>query len=179
MKTLLLHTCCAPCAAHAIERMRAEGYVVTLYFSNSNIAPAEEYEQRLLSVRFLAEQTGAVLIEDAYAHDLWLAHVQGLEGEPEKGRRCHKCFEYNLERTARYADEKGFEYFTTTLTISPHKIARDIFHIGSTYPKYLPVDFKKQDGFKHSMAHAKEWKLYRQQYCGCEFSILPPRVSRG
>ena len=174
MKSLLLHTCCAPCASHAIERMQNDGFVVTLYFCNSNIAPEEEYIRRLESAQKLAELMDLVLIEDSYNHDKWLEHIKGYEQEPEKGLRCHKCFAYSLERTAQYARENNFDHFTSTLTISPHKIAQDIFRIGARFDTYLPIDFKKKSGFQHSLQLSREMNLYRQHYCGCEFSLVTP-----
>jgi len=174
MKTLLLHTCCAPCASHAIERMHDEGYEVTLFFSNSNIAPEAEYIRRLESARNLAQLMDLELIEDIYNHKEWLEHIKGYEQEPEKGLRCHKCFAYSLERTARYAQENNFDHFTSTLTISPHKIAPDIFRIGADFDRYLPVDFKKKSGFQRSLELSREMNLYRQHYCGCEFSRVTP-----
>ena len=167
---LLLHVCCGPCATHVIDVLR-EDYAVTLFFSNSNIAPYTEYQARLCSAEKLAVITGLDMVTDIYDHEAWLAHVRGLEGEPEKGRRCAKCFEYNLRRSAHYARRLGYEHFTTTLTISPHKDAATIFETGRALGEFLALDFKKGDGFRHSTELSKAYGLYRQQYCGCEFSI--------
>jgi len=100
-----------------------------------------------------------------------LEHVRHLENEPEKGARCAKCFEYNLRHTAEIADRYGYDAFCTTLTLSPHKVSRIIFEIGGQFPKFKPIDFKKKDGFLRSIQLSKEYGLYRQNYCGCEFSI--------
>jgi len=110
------------------------------------------------------------LIEDGYEHGIWLEHVRGLENEPEGGKRCEKCFEFNLSRTARYAQVNGFDLFTTTLTISPHKNSRMILRVGERLGSFLAVDLKKKDGFKRSIQSSREYDLYRQIYCGCEFS---------
>jgi predicted adenine nucleotide alpha hydrolase (AANH) superfamily ATPase len=166
---LLLHICCAPCATHAVRRL-GEDYAVTGFFSNSNIAPREEYERRLDNARRLAALCGIPLLEDGYDHDAWRETVRGLEDEPERGRRCAACFRFNLARTAAYAAAHGFDRFTTTLTISPHKDSRAIFAIGRSLGPFLEVDLKKQDGFLKSRELSREYGLYRQDYCGCEFS---------
>jgi predicted adenine nucleotide alpha hydrolase (AANH) superfamily ATPase len=171
--SLLLHICCGPCAAHAIEVVKGE-YAVTGFYSNSNIHPAAEYARRLAEARKVAARTEIPLVEDAYSHAAWLAAVRGFETEPERGRRCRLCFRFSLERTARYAAENGFDRFTTTLTISPHKCSRTIFDVGRELGPFLEVDFKKQDGFLKSVARAREYALYRQTYCGCEFSLREP-----
>ena len=167
---ILIHCCCAPCAAPAVERVMLDNYEVALYFSNSNIYPREEYDKRLRYLRQLADIYEVIVEEDCYDHQAWLDAVKGLEDEPEKGRRCQKCFEFNLHRTAKLAEEHGYPYFTTTLTLSPHKISRTIFAIGEQLPGYLPYDFKKKNGFLRSLALTDQWHIYRQNYCGCEFS---------
>lgn len=148
-----------------------QGYDVVLFFSNSNIHPAEEYQKRLAEMRRLAEVMHLELVEDAYDHAAWLAHVRGLENEPERGKRCRKCFEYNLERTARTMERLGLQGFTTTLTVSRHKSSRDIFTIGHGFVGFLEVDFKKRDGYARSIELSRQLDLYRQGYCGCEFSM--------
>ena len=166
---ILLHVCCAPCATHSIETLQAE-YEVTLFFADSNISPENEYRRRLAEARRLAAAYGCAFAEDPYDHEAWLASVAGLEDEPEKGRRCLKCFEFNLTRAAEFAGSHGFAAFTTSLTISPHKRSADIFEIARRLGNFLPIDFKKKDGFKHSLELSREHALYRQDYCGCEFS---------
>ena len=118
----------------------------------------------------MAAICGLPLVEDRYDHDAWLAWVAGLEQEPEQGARCLKCFEFNLSRTAAYARENDFDYFTTTLTISPHKHSATICTIGQQLGPFLAIDFKKRDGFKKSLELSRDYDLYRQTYCGCEFS---------
>jgi predicted adenine nucleotide alpha hydrolase (AANH) superfamily ATPase len=172
---LLLHTCCAPCAAPSIERCLGQAYHVTLYYSNSNIAPLEEYEKRKAEVIRLAGLMEVLFDEDHYDHAGWLEAVQGYESEPEKGERCRICFAWSLARTAELAEHFGFDHFATTLTLSPHKVSRIIFEIGGQYPRFLPLDFKKQDGFRRSLELSREWDLYRQSYCGCEFSLRDRR----
>lgn len=168
-RRVLLHVCCAPCSTHAIETLLRE-YDVTLFFSNANIDPADEYARRLESARQTAGAYDLPLVEDLYNHAAWQQHVAGLEGEPERGARCTKCFEFNLARAADYARTHGFDLFTTTLTISPHKDSRTIFAIGERLGPFLALDFKKKDGFRHSLELSRKHGLYRQTYCGCEFS---------
>lgn len=167
---VLLHCCCANCGAACIERLRSEGYGVALFYANSNIAPEAEFWKRHGDVVSLAERMCTRLYVDPYDHDAWLATVRGLEDAPEKGPRCAKCFAFNLRRAADKAAELSMPHFTTTLTVSPHKVSSVIFEIGSTYDRFLPVNFKKKDGFKRSLELSREFDFYRQDYCGCEFS---------
>lgn len=168
---LLLHVCCAPCATASLERLRQEGEV-TLFFSNGNLFPAGEYERRLAAARQLAESTGAPLVVDAYEHGAWREFVAGLEAEPERGARCLRCFEFSFRRAARYAEANGFAGLATTLTVSPHKRSADIFRIGrEVWEGFVEIDFKKGDGFRRSLELSKSLGLYRQNYCGCEFSL--------
>lgn len=169
---VLLHTCCAPCASQCVSVLRELGHAVTLFFSNANIAPEAEYQRRLDAVRTLASRMDVPLVVDATQHDDWLARVAaGFESEPEKGARCGRCFRYSLSRTHRAMEEQGFDAFTTSLTISPHKPSPLIFGIGlSLAPsRFLAIDFKKNGGFRQSVRLAAEMGLYRQTYCGCEF----------
>jgi len=167
MKTLLLHVCCGPCASYVIEFLKGK-YDLTLYFFNPNIEPEEEYLRRLESVKKLADKHNLLLIEGKYNNNEWREFVKGFENEPEGGKRCSLCFAFRLKRTAELADELGFDFFTTTLTISSYKDADVINKIGKKYDKYLEFDFSK--GFSRSVELAKEYNLYRQKYCGCEFS---------
>jgi predicted adenine nucleotide alpha hydrolase (AANH) superfamily ATPase len=143
---------------------------VTLFFCNANIWPVEEYRRRLAAARKLADIQQMVIEEDQYDHDAWLATIRGLELEPERGKRCQRCFEFSLQRTAALADRLGFPAFTTTLTLGPQKVSRMIFEVGKQFPKYQPWDFKKKNGFLRSLQLSREYDLYRQTYCGCEFS---------
>ncbi|MBD3385774.1 hypothetical protein GF407_12715 [candidate division KSB1 bacterium] len=170
-KQILLHVCCAPCATASIERLEEMGYNIVLFFSNSNIFPRQEYEKRLSNAGKLAKRYNLVLVEDNYDHDKWLESIQGLEDCPEKGKRCEKCFRFSLERSARKAKQMNIPAFTTTLTVSPHKVSRIIFQIASQFETFEAINFKKQNGFFKSLKLSKECDLYRQNYCGCEFSI--------
>ena len=182
-----LHVCCGPCASACVSALRDLGNEVVLFFSNSNIDTEEEFERRLANAQKLAEAEGVEIVADAYDHADWLEKVaKGLEDAPEKGARCAKCFRYNLARTAAWAAAHGCEAFTTSLTVSPHKVSRMVFEAGAdaawtvsakdcggsaaAAPEFLPVDFKKKDGFLRSLRRAAELALYRQSYCGCEFS---------
>ncbi|RLD09233.1 MAG: hypothetical protein DRI44_08970, partial [Chlamydiae bacterium] len=147
---VLLHVCCGPCAVHPIEDLIQE-YEVTLFYSNSNIYPREEYDKRLSFVKKTAEEFNVKLFIDSYDHQEWLDWIKGFENEPEKGKRCEKCFEFNLNRTAIFAKENDFDCFTTTLTVSPHKSSKKIFEIGNGTDFFLEKDFKKKDGFKRSI----------------------------
>lgn len=171
MKRILLHVCCAPCASAAVRRLQDEGLEVVLFYSNSNIAPADEYLKRLEAVRRLSRLYDLELHVDAYQHADWLNTVRGLEVEPEKGRRCQKCFRFSLARACDKAAELGLEAFATSLTISPHKSSRVIFDLAGDLPGFVPYDFKKADGFRQSLILSRELGLYRQNYCGCEFSF--------
>ncbi|MGN0852364.1 MAG: epoxyqueuosine reductase QueH [Kiritimatiellia bacterium] len=184
---VLLHTCCGPCASACEPALRDLGNEVVLFFSNSNVDTAAEFEKRLEQVRRLAAADGVEVVVDAYDHADWLEKVaSGFEHEPEKGARCARCFRYNLARAAAYAAARGCDAFTTSLTVSPHKASRVVFAAGrdaawtvaaapcggsaAAGPAFLEVDFKKKDGFLRSLRRAKELGLYRQSYCGCEFS---------
>ena len=167
---VLLHTCCGPCASACVPRLRGEGHDVTMFYSNSNIDTPEEFEKRLAAAKTLAEADSVELVADGYDHGSWLREVAaGLENAPEKGARCEKCFRFNLARTARYAAEHGFDAFATSLPVSPHKVSSRIFE-ASEDGRFLKADFKKRDGFKESLKRSSELGLYRQGYCGCEFS---------
>jgi predicted adenine nucleotide alpha hydrolase (AANH) superfamily ATPase len=168
---ILLHVCCAPCATACIERLLEHGRDVSLYYSNSNINSQEEFEKRLSYVEQVAGIFDVPLFVDTYTHADWLSHVRGLESEPEKGLRCVKCFNWSLSRTAQKANELNITNFATTLTVSPHKISRIIFEQGNRLPGFEEWDFKKKEGFKRSKELSIQFDLYRQNYCGCEFSI--------
>ncbi len=168
---LLLHTCCGPCASGSLPRLSDRETV--LYFSNSNLSSKSEYEKRLAAAEKLAQAYQIELLADPYDHDAWLAHIHQLENAetyPEKGLRCRYCFEFSLTRTAQKAEELGMN-FATSLTVSPHKNSKLIFEIGSRFSHFEPWDFKKQNGFMLSTEESKRLELYRQNYCGCEFSI--------
>ncbi len=173
-KRLLLHICCAPCSTASIERLR-EKYDVTGFFSNSNIAPEPEYWRRLGEAERLAKEMQIPFVVDSYDHADWLECVKGYENEPEGGARCERCFAFSLSHAATYARDNGFDLYTTTLSISPHKDSLTIFRVGQDLGPFLDVDLKKQDGFRRSLELSREYNLYRQDYCGCEFSLAQSR----
>ncbi|MHA1359290.1 MAG: epoxyqueuosine reductase QueH [Candidatus Helarchaeota archaeon] len=176
MEQILLHVCCGPCATHTIDVLKRETFEITLFFSNSNIQPAEEYRNRLASLITYTDRLNIPLVVDSYNPAEWFELVKGYEECPEGGERCKICIEARLKRTAKYAKDHGFTGFTTTLTISPHKSSKIINEIGTKLAKefeinFLQENFKKQNGFKKSVAISKQFQLYRQNYCGCIFSI--------
>lgn len=171
MKNILLHICCAPCGSASVERLLSESWDVTLYYYMPNIYPYEEWKKRGSYVQKLANHFGVGLIVGDYNHDFWLERVAGLEKEKEGGLRCHSCFNTLLSETSKKADSLGYDYFATTLTISPHKNSNVIKEIGEQYNGYTHYDFKKKDGYKRSIELSRELDLYRQCYCACEFSL--------
>ena len=174
-KRLLLHSCCAPCSSHCLSELSPQIGVTVLYY-NPNLDCAEEYEKRKREqLRFLRETGLADFLDCDYAPEYYLFSVRGLEEEKEGGARCAVCFRLRLERTAREAKARGFDYFATTLTVSPLKNAKLINTIGFAVAeevgvKYLPSDFKKRGGYLHSVRLSEKYELYRQDYCGCAFS---------
>jgi predicted adenine nucleotide alpha hydrolase (AANH) superfamily ATPase len=172
-KKVALHICCAVCAAGAAERLIQEGYVVVGYFYNPNIYPAEEYVKRLENARKVAREIGFTLTEGPYEPDAWQKAIAGLANEPEGGRRCPVCFTYRLEKTYRFMQEIGCEAFATTLTMGRNKSAVLLEQIGRQIggDRFLSRDFKKKDGFKRASELARQWDLYRQHYCGCQYSL--------
>lgn len=174
-KNLLLHICCAPDASVPVPDLLAEGWNVCGYFYGSNIHPEEEYIRRLEALNVLAEHTGISCRIEEYCPDEWLEGIEGLEAEPEGGRRCTRCFELQLEAGARIAEALGCEYFCTTLTISPHKNVELINSLGERISglyglKWEKRIWRKNDGFLRSVRASRELGLYRQKYCGCRFS---------
>ena len=172
---LLLYVCCGPCSTEVIERLSREHRPV-LYFFNPNIFPPEEHDRRLLEAERYALSRGLCFIRGKTDHGDWLRAVRGLEGEPEGGKRCGACFAFRLDAAARMAREQGIGLFTTTLTVSPHKSAAAVNAAGEAAGRrhgvgFLAADFKKKDGFLRSCRRAREAGMYRQDYCGCEFSI--------
>lgn len=171
MARIMLHICCAPCATHSIEALRSEGEVVGV-FVNPNIQPEDEYLKRLENARELARKLDIRLIEVPYEPDLWNEAVRGLENEPEGGKRCEVCFRVRLEKAAELAAKEGCGRLTTTLTISPHKNAALIHRVGQEAAAAHGIafrndDFKKKDGYRHSIELSRQHGLYRQNYCGC------------
>ncbi len=175
---LLLHSCCGPCSSYCIEAL-APHFEVTVLWYNPNIHPQEEYYKRLENQKKLISSMDTPnkvhLLELEYDDDAYFDRVKGLEAEPEGGERCRECFIMRMDRAARITKEQSFDWFTTTLTVSPHKNAPLINEIGRQCAekygvKFLPSDFKKKNGYKRSIELSKEYDLYRQNYCGCIFS---------
>lgn len=167
-----MHVCCGVCAWASIERLREEGFEVEALFFNPNIHPFSEYKKRLEACREVTGALKVVLLEGEYLLDDWIKECRQYSKEPEGGRRCQICFYIRLKETLRICRERNCHYFTTTLTISPHKKSKDIFSIGRGLgeKRFLEIDFKKKEGFKKSLSKAKELGLYRQNYCGCVYS---------
>ncbi len=175
---LLLHCCCAPCSSYVLEYL-SRFFEITCFFYNPNISPAEEYEKRAEELRRLIEEQPhdnfVNLIVEKYNPEEFLTAVKGFENIKEGGERCFKCYRLRLEAAAKYAKEYNFDYFCSTLSISPLKNAQKLNEIGEELSKiynvaYLPNDFKKNDGYKRSIELSAEYNLYRQDYCGCVFS---------
>lgn len=170
---LLLHSCCGPCSSYVLEYL-SKYFDITLFFYNPNIQPAEEYEKRLFTQKKLLERAKyknpVTFLAGEYDPQRFFEAVKGLENCKEGGARCEKCFELRLSKTAEVAEKGNFDFFATTLTVSPHKNAVLINEIGGRYQNYLPSDFKKREGYKRSIILSKEYELYRQDYCGCIFS---------
>ena len=174
---ILLHICCAPCGTSPMERLAADGWEVTGYFYNPNIYPREEYECRVEEIRRYCGKTGIPLIVDTYDCRRWEENAAPFANEGEGSARCNLCFLFRLERVAQFASENGYDAFTTTLTISPHKDAETIFKIGAgleerTGVEFAHYNFKKKNGFIRSIKISKEHGLYRQDYCGCRYSLM-------
>ncbi len=167
---LLLHSCCAPCVAGCVERLIDAYGSFTIFYSNSNIATLEEFNLRLAQLQKLANEFDLPLIVDPYDHESWLQSTASLSSEPEGGKRCLRCFEFSLTRTATVAKEQGFTVFATSLTVSPRKSSEAIFQIGRQWSNFREWNFKKQGGYQRGVALSNELELYRQRFCGCEFS---------
>ena len=173
---LLLHVCCAPCSSHCLSVLEPF-FDITVFYYNPNISPIEEYQRRLNEEKkYLSLVHPNIKIVDAkYDNEKFEELSKGLEDLKEGGERCKKCYQMRLEKTGEYAKLNGFDYFTTTLTVSPYKHSATLNEIGDEVSrrggvKYLFSDFKKEDGYKHSIELSKKYNLYRQDYCGCKFS---------
>ncbi|MBR4971126.1 MAG: epoxyqueuosine reductase QueH [Paludibacteraceae bacterium] len=176
--SLLLHSCCAPCSSYTLEYL-SQYFKITIYYYNPNIYPPEEYHERAAEQKRFIEQFPAKhpisYMEGAYDTKRFYDMAKGLEKVPEGGERCFKCYELRLRESAALAKEGNFDYFTTTLSISPLKNAEKLNEIGEQLEnefgvKHLTSDFKKKNGYKRSTELSKEYELYRQNYCGCVFS---------
>ena len=176
--SVLLHSCCAPCSSYVIEYL-SNYFNITILYYNPNISPIDEYlkrkDEQIRLINALPTKYKVNIIDCDYDNDLYEKLVKGLENEPERGNRCNVCFKLRLEKTAILARENNFDYFATTLTLSPYKNAKLIneigFELSNIYNvKYLGSDFKKRNGYKRSIELSKVYNLYRQDYCGCIYS---------
>lgn len=175
---LFLHSCCAPCSSYTLEYL-SNYFDITVYYFNPNISPKEEFGKRFAEQKRLIDSLPAKnpikLVLGEYNYDDFLQIARGYENVAEGGERCFRCYRMRLESTARIAKEQGFDYFCTTLSISPLKNSQKINQIGYEVAqqygiKWLPSDFKKREGYKRSIELSKEYNLYRQSFCGCIFS---------
>lgn len=178
--SLLLHACCAPCSSAVLERLASHFKISILYY-NPNITEEKEYQKRLDELKkFISKLTFKYpinIIDSRYEPKEFFQIAKGLEKEKERGKRCYKCYELRLEETAKVAKEKNFDFFATTLTLSPYKKTSWLNEIGENLSEkyqanYLYSDFKKKNGYKRSIELSKEYNLYRQDYCGCIYSKL-------
>ncbi len=179
--TLLLHSCCGPCSTQVINFLK-DYFKITVYYYNPNIEPFLEYNKRKQEqIKFISAfnkenpENKIEFYEALYDNELYLKETKGLELEPEGGARCSKCFYLRMKNTAVKALENNFDYFGTTLTVSPHKNSQIINKIGESIEKevgikYIYGDFKKNDGYKKSIEYSKKYNLYRQDYCGCHYA---------
>ncbi|MFW2332093.1 MAG: epoxyqueuosine reductase QueH [Nitrospinota bacterium] len=173
-RSILLHTCCAPCSPYVVQEL-SKNYRLSLYYYNPNIHPIEEYEKRFEELSRWSQNLGVKLYKGEYDIESWFKIADGLEDEPEKGKRCINCFELRLKETARKGSELSFDYYGTVMTVSPHKDAVVINEIGNRYSslngsKFLEANWKKKDGFKITTELSDKLNFYRQKYCGCVYS---------
>ncbi|MDF2542728.1 MAG: hypothetical protein K0S47_2446 [Herbinix sp.] len=175
---LLIHSCCAPCSSYVLEYL-SQYFEITVFYYNPNIYPPEEYDRRVEEQQRLIDELpipGKItFLQGEYHPEVYYQLIKGHEADPEGGERCFKCYEMRLKEAAKIAKEGGFDYFTTTLSISPHKNAAKLNEIGENlsaiyHVSYLPSDFKKKNGYKRSIELSGQYNLYRQDYCGCIFS---------
>jgi hypothetical protein len=176
--TLLLHSCCAPCSSYVISYL-TNFFDITILYYNPNISPIEEYnkrkEEQIRLINSIPTKNKLNILDCDYDNNLYEEKIKGLENEPERGNRCTICFNLRLEKTALLAKENNYDYFGTTLTVSPYKNCNLINKIGYNLEniyniKWLPSDFKKKDGYKKSIQLSHQYNLYRQNYCGCIYS---------
>lgn len=174
--SLLLHVCCAPCASYISRDILSPSYSITWYFCNPNLNSLEEYNKRLEAIKFVADKFNIPLIIEPYEHGVWLEKVKGRESDPEKGERCRICYRDRLDKTVALARKKKFLYFSTSLLVSPYKDTEAIKKISlflaeENNIKFLNLDFQADNGYRKSQELAKELGIYRQKFCGCEFSL--------
>ncbi len=174
-KSILLHSCCGPCSSAVIERL-TPNFDITVFYYNPNIYPESEFYKRLENQQIVAKFDKVKVVSPNYDESEYLSIIKGLESEKEGGKRCDECFYLRLKQTAIYAKEHNYDFFGTTLTVSSHKNAEHINQIGKKIETevgitFLYSDFKKHDGYKRSIELSRDMNLYRQNYCGCRFSL--------
>ena len=176
---ILLHSCCAPCSSQVITLL-TEYFDITILYYNPNIYPKDEYikrkEEQIKLINEIEHKNKTDIIDCDYENNIYENTIKGLENEPEGGKRCQQCFILRLEKTAQIAKKLNYNYFSTTLTVSPHKNSTIINNIGYELEKkynikWLPSDYKKEEGYKKSIELSKKYNLYRQDYCGCKYSV--------
>ncbi|MDI6640931.1 MAG: epoxyqueuosine reductase QueH [Elusimicrobiota bacterium] len=173
MSKVLLHICCGICATTAVEKLKEENFEVIGFFYNPNIHPVDEYKKRLSVAKQVSQLLDFDLIEGDYDKDNWFKLTDKFKDEPEGGKRCEVCFNMRLTQTYKKLKELNITFFTTTLTLSPHKNTSIVNRIGLELDKkiFLEYNFKKAHGFKKAIEFSKKYNLYRQNYCGCIYSI--------
>lgn len=181
---LLIHSCCAPCSSYVLEYLSGF-FDITIFYYNPNIHPEDEYirrvEEQQQLIKAMPLKSEVHFIQGEYRPKDYYDKVKGLENEPEGGKRCFACYELRLREAAKQAAAGGFDYFTTTLSISPYKNAKKLNEIGNALAQeygvlYLPSDFKKKNGYLRSIELSREYNLYRQDYCGCVYSLRERRL---
>lgn len=174
---VLLHVCCAPCSCAILEGMKASGLDVTVFFYNPNIHPREEYEKRKAEIVAFAAKIRVPFIDADYDTENWFARVKGLENEPERGKRCSVCFDMRLDQAARYAKANGFPFIATSLSISRHKNQEQVHEAGHAAAarfdgvRFWDYNWRAKGGADRGAALAKQEGFYRQNYCGCAYSL--------
>jgi Uncharacterized protein conserved in bacteria len=183
---LLLHSCCGPCSTYVLEVLN-NFFEITIYYYNPNIYPSDEFNKRYEVQQSLVKSVGLEndikIIKGKYDEEKFNKQIKGYESLKEGSYRCTKCFELRLEVTCKYAKENGFDYFTTSLSVSPYKNSEVLNSIGEKLSdkydiEYLYADFKKKDGYKKSIELSKKYNLYRQEYCGCKYSLIESNERR-
>ena len=178
--SVLIHSCCAPCSSYVIEYL-SKYLAITILYYNPNISPKSEYlkrkKEQIRLINSMPTIHSVKIMDCDYDNDIYEKNIRGLENEPERGNRCSVCFKLRLEQTALLASQNHFDYFATTLTVSPYKNASVINYIGIEVSKkysipYLVSDFKKSNGYKRSIELSHTYNLYRQNYCGCKYSKI-------
>ena len=185
-KKILLHSCCAPCSSHVISYL-TKYFDITILYYNPNISPKSEYDKRkseqIRLIKEIDKENKISIIDCDYDNDLYEKLIKGYEDCPERGNRCTICFNLRLDKTAKIASELEYDYFCSTLTVSPYKNSKLINEIGKKMEekyniKWLYSDFKKEDGYKHSIELSKKYGLYRQDYCGCKYSVREKKLDQ-